>query len=141
MPGTATDPLVVAARYILEKGAGASVKVDLDALEKIARGAEQDEWHWRNDEYEADVVSLAGVCTGQAILHAQGCGCETSIVCSNHNRSLIASMSPPVVLALVARIRRLEEELARAAGVARAAGRVRYADDFMSVAQDREVLP
>lgn len=37
-----------------------------------------------------------------------------------------------------ARIRRLETELARAAGVTRAHGENAYADDFMRVAQDRE---
>jgi hypothetical protein len=36
------------------------------------------------------------------------------------------------------RIDRLEKELARAAGIARAHGANAYADDFMRVAQDRE---
>jgi hypothetical protein len=45
---------------------------------------------------------------------------------------------PLVTLALIARIRRLEEELSRASGIARAHGATAYADDFMRVAQDRE---
>jgi hypothetical protein len=40
--------------------------------------------------------------------------------------------------ALPGRVQRLETELVRAAGIARARGANNYADDFMRVAQDRE---
>lgn len=57
---------------------------------------------------------------------------ETSPLCNACAQDLATRRLPD-------RIRRLETELARAAGVVRAHGHsVAYADDFMRVAQDRE---
>lgn len=57
---------------------------------------------------------------------------------SGIERQHTVRLKPDVLLALIERIRRLEIELARASGIARAKGETAYADDFMRVAQDRE---
>lgn len=43
-----------------------------------------------------------------------------------------------IKLTMIARIRRLETELARASGIAKAHGEDAYAEDFMRVAQGRD---
>ena len=65
-------------------------------------------------------------------------GADTFIENATRHHELELASPPKVLVALVARIRRLEVELARASGIARAKGETAYADDFMRVAQDRE---
>ncbi len=84
-------------------------QVDLDELEHIATEADQDEWHWRPGEQDA----LEGKHDAQVVMHASEDyeTREPCITCSVSNRAHIAAASPPVVLALTARIRELEAEV------------------------------
>lgn len=74
------------------------VKIDLDKLERKARDAESDEWQWR----PANSDILEGRHQGQVVLAGE------DLMCSVSDRAHIAAASPPVVLALIARIRELE---------------------------------
>lgn len=94
-------------------------KLDLEDLERKATAATPGAWTTTPPPRDAN-----GWAIGMMVAQAD----------AEH----IAANSPPVTLALIGRIRRLEVELARAAGIARARGAHDYADDFMRVAQDRE---
>ncbi len=84
-------------------------KIDLDDLERKARAAEQDEWRWRPGEDDV----LEGVHNGQVVLHPATVGhtIPSEIIASTSDRAHIAASSPPVVLALIARVRMLEDFL------------------------------
>lgn len=75
-----------------------AVKIDIAELERIARAAESDQWQWRpaNDDV------LEGIDSGQVVLAGE------DLLCSVSDRAHIAANSPPVTLALIARIRELE---------------------------------
>lgn len=108
-------PMLAPPDAVIEDGQ-VGAKVDLDALEKTARAATQDEWAWR----QLDV--LEGRCNGELVLHVHRSNdpdLDAALVASNRDRAHIAANSPPVTLALIARIRELE------AGAARATGRIR----------------
>lgn len=77
------------------------MKLDLDDLESKARAAEQDEWRWR----AANGDVLEGAHNGQLVLGAE------DVICSVSDRAHIEANSPPVTLALIARIRRLEHAM------------------------------
>lgn len=115
------------------------MKLNLDDLERKARAATQEGvWEIRVPDRGAGIEGvIVQTEDGRQIAEAYDSTPWTDTECIA-NGEHIAAASPPVVLALIARIRRLEEELARAAGVARARGANDYADDFMRVAQDRE---
>lgn len=83
-------------------------KINLDDLERKAIAATQDEWRWRlSDENEV----LEGAHDGQVVLAAA----TDDLVCSVSDRAHIAANSPPVTLALIARVVGLERELAKLA--------------------------
>lgn len=84
-----------------------SEKIDLDELERKANAAEADEWEWSD-------CALRGKHNGQVVLFANLDARETDepeIIVSWSNRALIAASSPPIMLALIARIRVLEAAL------------------------------
>lgn len=87
------------------------MKVDLDELERKVQAATQDEWQWR----PTDVDVLEGKHDAQVVLFPDlsgAPGIDTAvIVASTTDRAYIAAASPPVVLALIARIRELEATL------------------------------
>jgi hypothetical protein len=85
-------------RAIDDPGAPAMRLVDLDDLERKARAAESDEWQWR----PANGDILEGKHNAQIVLAGE------DLTCSVSDRAHIAAASPPVVLALIARIRELE---------------------------------
>lgn len=89
------------------------VRLDLDGIERIARAAStQDEWQWR----PGDPDVLEGKHDGQVVLSGdEDLETEAMIMASIGDRAHIAAASPPVVLALIARIRELEEWLRSAA--------------------------
>lgn len=93
-------------------------KIDLDMLDQIATAATQDEWQWRDDDVRDDV--LEGVHDAQVVLYASDDG--GSISASISDRAHIAAASPPVVRALIARIRELEAGMDQAADVIELAG-------------------
>jgi hypothetical protein len=74
------------------------MKLDLDDLERKAHAATPDEWQWRpaNDEI------LEGKHAGQLVLAGE------ELICAVADRAHIAANSPPVTLALIAYIRKLE---------------------------------
>lgn len=84
------------------------MRLDLAELERIARAAEQDEWEW-------DSSVLEGVHNGQVVMFADTD--EPEIIASVPNKAHIAANSPPVTLALIARIRELESLADELAGV------------------------
>jgi len=110
-----------------------NIQLDLEDLERKARAAFTGPWTAANSNPSDYCAVLYDDNTGDMY--------EVCDDCTPVTASHIAANSPPVTLALIARIRRLEEELARAAGIARAHGENAYAEDFMHVAQDREILP
>lgn len=84
------------------------MKIDLDELERKARAAStQDEWQWR----PGDLGVLEGKHDGQIVIYvhrSKDADLDGALVASNRDRWHIAANSPPVTLALVARIRELE---------------------------------
>lgn len=101
-----------------------TTKLDIDELERNAQEMSQ----WEDDDLASDQACVICLCE----VHTPP-DLEPSPLC-NPCAQRMASRMPYAV----ARIRQLEAELARAAGVARAHGSHAYADDFMRVAQDRE---
>jgi len=89
-------------------------KIDIDELERKARAAStQDEWQWRPD----DLNVLEGKHDGQIAInvhHSNDDDLDGILVASIRDREHIAANSPPVTLALVARIRELEASVMRA---------------------------
>jgi hypothetical protein len=97
-------------------------RLDLDELERKAREAStQDEWQWRIDATEDRLDVLEGKNDGQVVmfpdLWRQDESMEPILCASSSDRAHIAAASPPVALALIARIRELESEVDRAAGL------------------------
>jgi hypothetical protein len=83
--------------------------VDLGDLERVAAVAStQDRWQWRLNEFDGSLV-LEGVDTGQVVMYAVDA--EPGIIVSVGDQAFIEAASPPVVSALVARIRCLEHAL------------------------------
>lgn len=80
------------------------MKIDLDKHAAIARAAStQDEWKW--DEW----CNLIGIHQGQVVLHTvPDGGGDAWVVCAVGDQAHIAANSPPVVLAILDRIERLE---------------------------------
>lgn len=122
------------------------MRIDLDALAYIATEAKAKQagpWtvEWTYDpgaEPRAErSVNHVLDANGRYVLTADSGVYEPHGFVAEH----IAANNPDVTLVLIDRIRRLEEELARASGVARSHGADAYADDFMAVAMDREVFP
>jgi hypothetical protein len=112
-----------------------SEKVDLEKLEAKAEAADQDEWRW-------DGCTLEGVHDGQVVLFANLDARETDepeIVVSWSNKAFIAANSPPVTLALIARIRELEAALFGASAYADEPDR--FAERFAPLLARGTVLP
>jgi hypothetical protein len=112
-------------------------KLHLDDLERKALSAEQDEWQWR----PANEDILEGKHTAQLVLAAGG---DDDLICSISDRAHIAANSPPVTLALIARVRELELALHAAADVVRDRGVEPwgngYSDEWRRIAQKGAVL-
>jgi hypothetical protein len=90
------------------------MKVDLDDLERKARAAEQDEWQWRRGESGV----LEGKHAGQVVMFCNtdaGSTDEPALIAGIADKAHIAANSPPVTLALIARIRELEAAVYRLA--------------------------
>jgi hypothetical protein len=85
------------------------VKLELDELEQKARAAESDEWEWSDG-------ALRGKHNGQVVAYATEANDAygAAIVVSVSDKQHIAANSPPVTLALIARIHELETGLLRA---------------------------
>lgn len=115
---------------------GQAVKLDLEDIERKARAAIQELWeiHVQSHSGGIDCV-IVQTKDGRRIADAWESTLWTESECIA-NAEDVSSSSPPVVLAMVARIRRLEVELAHAAGIVRAHGAVDYADDFMRFDQE-----
>lgn len=98
---------------------GAAVRLDLDELERKARAATQGEWAADrvpgmprdDDPVLANVIALELDDTGR---QQQIADCYDNTNCADKqceaNAAHIAAVSPPTVLALIARIRELEGE-------------------------------
>lgn len=96
------------------------MKIDLAEIERKAREAStQDEWQWRRDEADDRLDVLEGKHDGQVVMFPdvwRQDGSDDPILCaSSADRAHIAAASPPVVLALIARIRLLERTVGQAA--------------------------
>lgn len=74
--------------------------IDLDAIERVARAATPGPWRWDHED-----MTLSG--SGGLV----ACGDGERIHIDDEDAEHIAQCSPDVVLALVARIRELEERL------------------------------
>lgn len=88
-----------------------AVEIDLQALKRTALAAHQDEWQWQDD---GDAIE--GVSDGQIVLYVDEDEDSDGpvVVASPLDRAHIAAASPPVVLALIERIEKLEEAMSRA---------------------------
>lgn len=97
-------------------------KIDLDEHDRTARKAStQDEWQWRR----GDLNVLEGKHDGQIVIHVHRSreeDLDKLLVASNRDRAHIAANSPPVTLALVARIRELEGLCGDVLGMLRSTG-------------------
>jgi predicted metalloprotease with PDZ domain len=91
----------------------------LEALERIAADAEDDEWEWSDG-------ALRGKHNGQVVAYAteSNSSYDASIVIGASDKAHIAASSPPVVLALISRIRELEAALFDAQTLCRNHGHV-----------------
>lgn len=85
-----------------------SKKLDREALKRTALAATQDEWQWQDDG-----DALEGKRDGQIVLYADEDGSSDGpvVIVSEADRAHIVAASPPVVLALNARIEELERAL------------------------------
>lgn len=113
-----------------------SGKVDIAKLASRARAAEQDEWRW-------NAGVLEGVHNGQVLLFANLDARETDepeIIVSWTNRVHIEANSPPVTLALLAYIDRLESIVRMVASRFNDAGEVAQADLIYSILDNGAVL-
>lgn len=95
-----------------------TTNIDLDELERKAHAAESDEWQWR----PANGDILEGKHNAQIVLAGD------DLICSASDREHIAANSPPVTLALIARIRELEGAI------------IEMLDDALSQEQLHELL-
>lgn len=108
------------------------MKINLEKLEHTARAADQDTWRW-------DAGVLEGWRDGQVVLFANPDARETdepAIIVSVSNAAHIAAASPPVVLALIARIRELEATVLEAAVMADDRGLCDSRDRFQAIADN-----
>lgn len=115
------------------------MKLDLDDLERKARAAEQSAW--TTDDVAVAIVKAEG---GEQIADAYDNTPWPDRRCVANARH-IAAASPPVVLALIARIGDLEAEVHRAAVLLEArsdyAARVEWAKGLRAAAAKGAVLP
>ena len=95
--------------------------LNLHALENVALAATGRQWRWQQYSYGApDLVATVGdpdvyVYETEVIeiTHTGGCGCRASceleVSLTPHDAEFIAATGPDVVLALIRRIRELED--------------------------------